>query len=121
MPELRLHHTWKDPRWRTALEKLPANQKFLLEESLRKLLQALQVCRDPQGDGALQAWRPTRWDAPRLQTTRAQWVEYRLGDADNRARAVICFDAREQVIYLVARTVIHDHTALRELVARFRP
>ena len=56
-----------------------------------------------------------------MQTTRGQWVEYRLGDADNRARAIICFDAREQIIYLVARTVIHDHTALRELVARFRP
>jgi hypothetical protein len=120
LPELRKYHTWDDSRWRAALEKLPANQKFVLNDSLTRLLRALQKCGDPRRDGQLQEWRPSRWDVPRQQATSGDWVEYRLGDEENRARVIICFDSREQVIYLVARTVIHDHTSLRELVARFR-
>ena len=120
MPELRKYHTWDDPRWRTSLEKLRPDQKFILNDSLSRLLQALQKCSNPRRDGELQEWLPSRWDVPRQQATRGEWVEFRLGDEENRARVIICFDRSEQVIYLVARTAIHDHTALRELVAKFR-
>jgi hypothetical protein len=71
-------------------------------------------------DAEFQRWSPSRWDVPRQQATAGDWVEYRLGDDENRARAIVCFDAKEQVIYLVARTAIHDHTSLRELVGAFR-
>ena len=118
MPELRSYYTWRDPRWQSALSKAPASLRFLLEDSLRRLLRALQECRDPRLDSQLQEWSPTRWDVPRLQATKGEWVEFRLGDNENRARAIVCFDRKEQVIYLVARTVIHDHGALRELVAK---
>src|SRR5262245_54219575 len=104
LPELRKHFTWDDPRWRKAFERLPAGQKLALENSLRDLLTALKTCNHPQRDAPLQRWLPSRWDVPRQLTTRGDWVEYRLGDEENRARAIICFDSRDQVIYLVART-----------------
>lgn len=120
MPEIRLAHTWKDPRWQATIGRLPPVQRFAIENSLRLLIEALKTCRHPRLDGAFQGWNPTKWDAPRQQATRGDWIEYRLGDDENRARAIICWDSKEGVIYLVARTVIHDHTALREMVANFR-
>ncbi len=89
-------------------------------DSLKRLVTKLQECKDPRRDPDLQLWRPTRWDVPRQLETLGKWVEYRLGDLENRARAIICFDESEDAIYLVARTAIHDHTSLRELVARFK-
>lgn len=121
MPELRVAPSWQDLRWRTALNKLPSQQQFFLNDSLRRLLLALRECRHPRRDAKLQEWSPSRWDVPRAQATMGEWVEYRLGDSENRARAIICFDAKDQAIYLVARTAIHDHAALRGLVAQFRP
>jgi hypothetical protein len=85
------------------------------------LLEILKDCRDVRLDAALQPWSPVNWDPPRLQHTYGQWVEYRLGDQDNRGRAIICYDRVQDAIYLVARTAIHDHTTLRELVAKFTP
>lgn len=121
MPDLRRYiKGWNDPRWAAAVQKLPSNQKFALEQSLTGLLEALKECKHPRLDAKLQAWLPSRWDAPRDVATRGEFVEYRLGDRDNRARVIVCFDQKEKVIYLVARTVIHDHAALRELVASFK-
>ena len=120
MPELRVHPSWRDKRWRTGFQKLPAHKQRIIENSLRDLLLALAKCRHPRFDGEFQRWSPSRWDVPRQQATAGDWVEYRLGDDENRGRVNICFDGKEQVIYLVARTAIHDHTALRELVAAFR-
>jgi len=82
---------------------------------------ALQKCHHPRFDRELQKWSPSKWDVPRLLATKGDWVEYRLGDKENKGRAIICFDSKERIVYLVARTAIHDHTSLRELVARFSP
>lgn len=120
MPELRISPSWRE-RWRHSLQKLTPTQKFVLEGSLRELLEALASCKDPRRDRKLQRWRPTEWVTARTQSRQGEWIEYRLGDAENRARAIICFDAEEDVIYLVARTAIHDHDFLRKLVARFKP
>jgi hypothetical protein len=121
LPEIRLAKTWKDPGWREALQKLQASAKFALEQSLVELVKALQECRSVKLDPSLQQWSPSRWDPPRDQATQGEWAEYRLGDSENRARVVICFDKEEDVIYLVARTAIHDHTALRKMVSIFNP
>lgn len=110
---------WADRRWQEEIQRLPPAQQFILVNSLRELLQALKGCRDPRRDQELRPWLPSRWDPPRLQATHGDWIEYRLGDDENRGRAVICHDRDEDVIYLVAKTAIHDHAALRELVARF--
>lgn len=104
--------------WSEEIKKLQASTRFLIEESLRQLLEALRVCRDPLLDGALQQWSPSKWDVPRKIATAGKWVEYRLGDDENRARVIICHEA--DTIHLVARTPIHDHTSLRRLVSEFR-
>lgn len=103
------------------MSRLSPVQQASLKGSLKGLLTALQVTRDPMLDTALQVWAPTNWDPPRIQGTYGKWVEYRLGDAENRGRVIICYDRENDAIYLVARTAIHDHTSLRELVASFRP
>jgi hypothetical protein len=103
------------------LAKLGPHPKFVIEASLRSLLAELQKCTSPSRDPVFQSWAPSRWDVPRHLATLGEWVEYRLGDKENRARAIICFDESENSIYLVARTAIHDHASLRELVGRFAP
>ncbi len=63
---------------------------------------------------------PSRYAATRKQARDGVWVEYRLGDDDNRARAIICYKRDEDVIHLVGRTVTHDHETMRQLVTRTR-
>jgi hypothetical protein len=93
------------------MNRLTQAQQVEIENSLRELLAALLVCRNPLLDTTLQRWGPSRWGAPRRQSSK--------GDIDNRARVVVCLDREEGVLYLVARTAIHDHSTLRELVASF--
>jgi hypothetical protein len=67
-------------------------------------------------------WSDRRWkEVPYKRDAYGTWIEFRLGDDDNRARAIVCYDRKAGVIYLVARTAIHDHRALNELVASFSP
>ena len=120
MPEIKQAPTWTDPRWQSTLSKLPPNQQFVLKSSLRDLLHVLMRCRDPRRDKELRRWSPTSWSVPHQQATEGEWTEYRLGDAENKGRAIICFDRSTDTIYLVARTAIHDHASLRELIAKFR-
>jgi hypothetical protein len=120
LPSIRQAPSWTDPRWQTALSRLTSGQQLVLKNSLRELLRALLVCRDPLRDKEFRRWAPSRWSVPQSQTREGEWVEYRLGDDDNRARAIVCFDRTAGTIYLVARTPIHDHDSLRELTARFR-
>lgn len=119
MPDLFIAPSWSDQRWQKAVQKLTSLQKLALENSLRELLTALKGCRHPMVDEVFKKWRPSRWDVPRIQATQGEWIEYRLGDDDNRGRVIICFDRKDNAIYLVARTPIHDHSSLRELVAKF--
>ncbi len=49
------------------------------------------------------------------------WAEYSLGDRDNRARVIVCHMVAAEVVYLVARTAIHDHGGLNKIVADFQP
>lgn len=112
-------HEWRDPRWRRGFKRLTSAQQLVLTNSLRGLLQTLQACKDPMLDSALQLWRPTKWAVAWDHARRGRWIEYRLGDSDNRGRAIVCHDRKNDTVYLVARTAIHEHGALRELVARF--
>ncbi len=121
MPEIRAPHSWRDPRWERSVARLTPAQKFAIESSLKELVDALRECDDPLRDSALNRWSPSRWAAPRKQQGFGQWVEYYLGDADNRGRVIVCAVVQQEAIYLVARTAVHDHGALRELVASFRP
>jgi hypothetical protein len=120
LPELRISLSWQKG-WSEEIQKLQASAKFIIEQSLRELLVALQACKDPMLDVALQRWSPTKWDVPRKIASAGKWVEYRLGDDENRARAIICHDPELDAIHLVARTPIHDHASLRQLIAEFRP
>ncbi len=112
-------HEWRDPRWRRGFRRLAPAQQLVLKNSLTDLLKTLRDCRDPMLDNALQPWEPTRWAVARDHAKRGRWIEYRLGDDDNRARVIVCHDRRGDTVFLVARTAIHEHGALRELVARF--
>jgi hypothetical protein len=66
------------------VQKLQAVEKFALNQSLKELAEALRTCRDPMLDAELQRWSSSRWEVPRQQATAGHWVEYRLGDSDNR-------------------------------------
>lgn len=119
MPEIRIFDEgWRDRRWKKSLRKLQKDDERI-EESLRDLISALQVCTHPILDPGLQRWSPTSWHAPGRQRRLGSWCEYRLGDRNNRARVIACHDPSEGVIYLVARTAIHDHRRLAEVVDRF--
>lgn len=120
MPEIRIfEHGWRDRRWKKGLHKLPDDQVRKIEESLRGLIVALESCTHPILDPTLQSWSPSTWHAPGSQKRRGTWCEYRLGDRNNRARVIACHDESERVIYLIARTVTHDHRRLGEVVRSF--
>jgi hypothetical protein len=121
LPEVRQHPFWTDPRWKRELKKLPAAQQRQLLNSLSALLQALGQCRDPLRDNDLSPWQPSSWAAPSQQLRGFSWVEYYLWDRDNRGRAIISFNRKTNILYLVGRTPTHDLAALRELTAKFRP
>jgi len=120
LPELRLSPSWLKG-WREAAQKLQAAERFVLNQSLKELAEALRTCRDPMLDPELRRWSPSRWEVPRAQATAGQWVEYRLGDSENRGRVIVCCDREEDAIYLVAATPIHDHASLRAMVRGFQP
>lgn len=120
MPEIWLAPSWSEDRhWRKGFEKLSAEQRAVIEKSLQDLVAALEICRHPILDPALAEWRPTRWNAPGRQQAKGQWCEYRLGDEHNKGRAIACYDPKEGRIFLVARTVTHDHERLSALVENF--
>lgn len=81
------------------------------------MIAALSACSHPTLDPSLGRWSPSRYHG----RTRANltWCEYRLGDRQNKARAIMACDSAEQTIYLVARTVIHDHRRIGEMIKRF--
>jgi len=121
LPEIWIAPTWESDRhWRRGFEKLSAEQQVALTSSLEGLVRALGSCRHPHLDPAVAPWSPTRWNAPGRQRARGSWIEYRLGDEGNKARVIVCHDSRDDRIYLVARTAIHDHDRLSALVAQFR-
>jgi hypothetical protein len=49
-----------------------------------------------------------------------EWIEYRLGDHDNKGRVIVCYDRTTEIVYLVGRTPTHEHGTLRDIVADFR-
>ena len=118
MRELYKAPSW-NKHWPEAIQRLTASQKFRLEDSLRRLLEALTKCRSLKLDNSLLEWSPSRWDTPLRQGTQGEWVEYRLGDEENKGRVIVCYDAQQDVIYLVTRSPTHDLTTLRELTAQF--
>jgi hypothetical protein len=120
LPEIRVFEDgWRDRRWTKGIRKLSKDQVRKIEASLQELIVALGSCTHPILDPELQRWSPTLWHAPGKKRRRGTWCEYRFGDRHNRARAIVCHDSEEQVIYLVARTVTHDHRRLAEVVKSF--
>lgn len=118
MLEVRIYEPgWNDRRWTKALRKLDAKQRERLEEALVALARDLAACKHPHLDPSLQRWSPTRWHAPKKKP--GTWYEYRLGDRKNAARVIACHDHQNRVLYLVARTVTHDHRRLDRIVRDF--
>ena len=120
MAEIRLWRDWS-AGWQDELHKLPATAQAQINASLSNLVQALASCTDVLSDPALAEWGPKKWETAQAQRSRGIWAEYHLGDRDNRARVVVCHMVEKDQIHLVARTAVHDHTKLRELVGRFTP
>lgn len=118
MHELYRVSSWSR-HWPEKIQRLTAEQKFHLEDSLGRLLEALKECYSLKLDNSLLEWSPSRWDTPLKQAQQGEWVEYRLGDEENKGRAIVCYVAREDIIYLVARSPIHDLTTLRDMTAQF--
>lgn len=118
MPQIRAYDaTWLDRKWTKAIKKLPKRDAKRLEDSLVGLIAALKGCSHPTLDPSLSRWSPSRYHGK----TRANltWCEYRLGDRRNKARAIVAYDLANSTIYLVARTVIHDHRRVGEMIKRF--
>jgi hypothetical protein len=120
LPEIRKWKDW-DKGWREGLQRLPPSDQLLINNSLLELLRRLAVCSHALEDSSLASWRPTRWGVQRVQRSQGIWVEYRLGDRDNRARVIVCHMVAAEVVYLVARTAIHDHEGLNKVVSGFQP
>ena len=115
MPEVLIYHrTWNDPDWHRDRNRLPADQKSFIDESLASLYQALLHCRYPR-DRELQEWSPSKYSVSSVRAKWGEWIKYRLGDRDNRARVVIVFRSKENRIYLIARTLPHDSAHLKGL------
>ena len=120
MPELLIYEAgWRDKRWTKSIDKLSASQRQRIEQSLVDLAEALAGCTHPQLDLSLNRWSPTRYRVPGRNKAAGDWYEYRLGDAKNRARVIICHNPEDNLIYLVARTVIHDHRRLHAVIKGF--
>lgn len=118
MPEVRAHEsTWLDRKWTKAIKKLPKRDAKRLEDSLVELIATLKQCSHPTLDPKLNRWSPSSYHGK----TRANltWCEYRLGDRQNKARAIAAQDSASGTIYLVSRTVIHDHRRVGEMIKRF--
>jgi hypothetical protein len=92
----------------------------VLDNSVTALGAALMSCRDPLLDTALRQWCPAKYAVPRVVSDHGLWIEYYLGDRDNRGRALAVWD-RQRTIVLVARTAIHDHGWLVEAAGGFVP
>ncbi len=118
MPQVLAYEpTWLDKQWTKATKKLPKRDAQQLEESLVGLIEALRDCSHPTLDPKLNRWSPSRYHGKaRANVT---WCEYRLGDRRNKARAIMAYDSSDNTIYLVARTVIHDHRRIGEMINRF--
>lgn len=120
MAELRIFEAgWNDRRWAKGLKRLGKDQRDLLNDALADLARDLEACKHPHLDPRMQRWSPTRWHAPGRQKKHGHWYEYRLGDRKNAARVIVCHDQGADVIYLVARTAIHDLDRLQKVVEQF--
>lgn len=120
LPELRVYEAgWNDRRWAKGLKRLSKQQRDFLNGALVELAQDLAACKHPHLDARMQRWSPTRWHAPGRQKKQGNWYELRLGDRKNAARVIVCHEAEADVVYLVARTAIHDLDRLRKVVERF--
>lgn len=118
MPVVRAYEaTWLDRKWTKAVKRLPKRDAQRLENSLADLIAALQDCSHPTLDPSLHRWSPSRYHGP--SSAKVSWCEYRLGDQHNKARAIVAHDPPNDTIYLVARTVIHDHRRIGETIKRF--
>lgn len=120
MPEVRIYEPgWFDRRWEKSLKRQNRDEREQLERALVDLTADLAACRHPHLDNRMQRWSPSRWHAPGKQQAHGHWYEYRLGDRKNRARVIVCHDPKEDVVYLVARTAIHDLERLQAVVGDF--
>lgn len=120
MPEIRVWEPgWQDRRWTKGLKKLQHDQRDRLKQVLKELVESLASCKHPLLDPVMQRWGPTKWHAPGKQKQLGDWYEYRLGDRKNAARVIVCHDPTEQVIYLVARTAVHDLGRIERIVSSF--
>lgn len=120
MPELRIWEPgWQDRRWTKSVKKLPRDQREHLDHALVELAKDLASCKHPLLDPSMQKWGPTKWHAPGRQKRHGDWYEYRLGDRKNVARVIVCHDPAEQVVYLVARTAVHDLGRIERVVQSF--
>lgn len=111
--------SWLDRKWTKAIKKLPKREAQQLEGSLVALIEALKESSHPILDPRLNRWSPSRYHG--RSRANVAWCEYRLGDRRNRARAIVAFDSSENTIYLFARTAIHDHRRVGELIKRYGP
>ena len=118
MPQIRAYEpTWLDKKWTKAFKKLAKRDAERLENSLVELIEALKDCSHPILDPRLNRWSPSPYRG--RSRAKVSWCEYRLGDRQNKARAILAYDSSDNTIYLVARTVIHDHRRLGELIERY--
>lgn len=103
--------TWLDREYKKSLKALSEQEQADHEADLSGLLRALQACRHPATDLALQRYRPTAYaglGVPGL-------YEYRLAGL---GRVIArCLDAAPGGdMLLVAITVIHDHERIKRLI-----
>lgn len=122
MPEVLLYPaTWSNPEWRRDFNRLSADQKYVITDSLNRLHSALQECSHPISDPNLQEWEPAKFTINRTQAGwGGEWVKYRLSDRDNRGRVIAVYFCDDDRIYLVDKTITHDTQHLRRAAEKFK-
>lgn len=121
MPEIRVTYEWGDRSWKEELARLPAADQAQLRSSVLSLIEVLKTCTNFILDRDLKAWSPKRWHPHSQVSEFGAWAVYRLGDRENRGRAIVCCVQQDDTIYLVAKTAIHSYDFCTKLIDKFDP
>lgn len=115
--------TWVDRKWDKAVDKLPAQDRQRIDDSLAALIEELRDANHPTLANELQRWQPKAYHPPR-PVRGTSFYEYRLKHRRNTARAVAAYRpggaGEPGEVAMVARTVTHDNKRLDAMILKYR-
>jgi len=115
-PVVPFERLWLDREFKKALRALPQSEQEAKLQEIESLIRALAVCRHPVTDPFLARWRPSPYHIGGLTGLHEYRCKYAL-------RIIVRWiEPSSQdpagLVLMVAATLTHDHTRLREIIAR---